>query len=357
MDSGGLDNIGEDAWRVAIADDLFSGAGAGAPLYLFIEQDRFAEIGKRLGVRDGARAHLVACVAHRLDLAGGDPFDYFRTETRKWDLGGKVGPPPCLTLLVVLTLAAESMVADQDYAGHNYYNRLAGLLDLNADETERMKRAFGATAFFWQSFNDWLEEWQGERGFPTARVHDRRKYVGYPISQALVREHDRQSLHAAFERYNLQPMRRMSSAEMIDILNDWIVFGHTAPTNLVRLWADKSTRTRIAGIACDELSHWTGIGGQIGANRDAGSRATKLDWFAEVSLAPLPKLELYLIARADPEEVVGDYRIVAARTDDAGRAAVEACADALKFELLPQMRWASLEPWAHIALRAGSGTV
>ncbi|MBY0567339.1 MAG: hypothetical protein K2P70_08510 [Hyphomonadaceae bacterium] len=354
-DQGGLAHgTNEKAWRAAIADELFSEAAANIPLYVYLEPERFAAVAAKVGVSENPRAAFGKTISAVMRWRSpSELWGYWRAATAQWIAEGKVGAPPSLALLVCLTLAAESMVADAEHAAHNYYDRLANLLGLNETETDQLKDAFPETIAFWQSLNDWLEDWQGERGWPTARAHDRRRYIGYPLSQALVREQDRRGLHAAFEHYQLQPMRVMSAAEMTVHLADW--FGDSAnnmSANLRRLWfTDQTARRRIAEIACAELSHWTGHGayGAPGSRLDGGSRALKLDWIADLAYAPTPRLDLFLVARTDPELAVGAYR-VSALTDDAGRASVAGCLDRLRLERLPGMRWASLEPWPEIGV-------
>ena len=46
----------------------------------------------------------------------------------------------------------------------------------------------------WRELNRWLEEHDGEHGLPTANPLDRRVHIGYPLSQALIRENDRRLL-------------------------------------------------------------------------------------------------------------------------------------------------------------------
>jgi len=81
-----------------------------------------------------------------------------------------------------------------------------------------------------------LEDWEGALGLPTARVLGRLVIVGYPISQAVVSEGDRQAMRQAFERYGLTPRRRVGVVEMTTYLGDWVGRG-LASRNLSRLWA------------------------------------------------------------------------------------------------------------------------
>ena len=345
------DIVDQSAWARALGDELFTGANAGAPLYLFLEADVLAGISSRLGIVGDAAGALARSVRDHIYWHGtGRPFGRWDAETALWEAGGKVGTPPYLSLLAVLTCAAELMVSDGTHAAHNYYDRLRELLGIPPEEFEAVRRHFGQTVRFWKSLNDWLEDWDGEQGWPTAKVRDRRTLIGYPLSQALVRRQDRRALQIAFDEYGLAPGRRTSVSEMTEYLSDWIERGG-APKGITRLWADATAKTRITQIACDELLHWKGeVARGPSSAQGQGSNSVRLIWLAELALSPIPKIELYLITKQDPLSVVGGYRVEETRTNAAGISALQDCGDDLRFEHLPAIGWASLEPWSRVGL-------
>ena len=59
---------------------------------------------------------------------------------------------------------------------------------------------------------------------PTAAILDRRVYISFPLSQALVRVADRVRLYEAFVEYGLAPGRRIAAAEMRRYLDDWLTY-------------------------------------------------------------------------------------------------------------------------------------
>ena len=98
----------DGAWARALAEELFTGANAGAPLYLFLEPDALARISSRLGIVGDAAGALARSVRDRIHWHGtGRPFGRWDAETVLWEAGGKVGAPPYLSLLAVLTCAAD----------------------------------------------------------------------------------------------------------------------------------------------------------------------------------------------------------------------------------------------------------
>jgi hypothetical protein len=328
-----------------LADELLDGRFETQPLYLFVEPERLKALGATIG------RSLESVFASSLAWRTGESlFGPQLQAAERWERGGKSGPPPYLATLVALTSAAAAMVADQNFSATNYRDRLCGLLGAKGDRAEKVKRDLPGAVRLWQSFNDWLDDWEGALGLPTAKVLGRLVNVGYPISQAIVREADRRAMREAFASYGLTPRRRVGTAEMVVYLADWIGRGH-APGNLTRLWGDASVRERIAQVACDELEHGPTDRPARAGNSGGGGPPSRLEWLAELSLEPMPRLELYLTSRAERSEVEGRWQ-VGPRTDAGGTAAVEACRDALDLRWLPQVGAVSLEPWDKIG--AGS---
>jgi putative sterol carrier protein len=134
-------------------------------------------------LKESIGASLAASVAASLRWHEGERlFSPYQSAAREWEAGGKIGPPPFLALLVALTSAAAAMVSDDKFKSHNYYDRLADLFAATGTEAVKLKRDLQDTVVLWQALNDWLDDWEGELGLPTARVHGRLVYVGYPIS-------------------------------------------------------------------------------------------------------------------------------------------------------------------------------
>jgi hypothetical protein len=336
-------------WNEAIGVVLFEGRFGSIPAYLQLEPAVLDEVAHRAGhgTDDDPRESLVAAVRTTLgrDKAA-NPFLYHIDESELWEEDDRRGYPPCLALLAVLVLAAQEMVSDAQYASHNYYARLEQLINVPQDLWQRIRRYFPDTVGLWRGLNDWLEDWEGERGIPTAAILDRRVYISFPLSQALVRAADRLRLQEAFVEYGLTPGRRIATAEMRRYLDDWLTHDG-ATSRLGRMWtAGLDARERIVEIALAELAAWTG---GSAATLEAQAGATRrLRWAAELRDGPLPVLDLYLTARADAA-VNGRYEIVTP-SDPAAHEAVAPCGDELRLEPLPGIELASLEPWTCIGV-------
>lgn len=267
-------------WNQAVADVIYPATEDFAPAYMDLEAgvlERIAEhIGgtggdARQGLADAVKSVVVSRSAGRVQLMA------LVTETRAWSRKKiRRDPPPCLAFLALTVLAAEDMGKSGDLAPHAYYPRLARLLGL-ADNDSSLRQQYQQHAeYLWQALNGWLGNQDGERGMPTAYALSHR-YVGLPMSQALVREGDRQKFQLMFAQYGLGPGMHVAPDDLIRYLDDWVTTQFSsAPANLRNLWKRPAVRERIASIAAVELENWDGaIAGGEAANVAAlQSRAT-----------------------------------------------------------------------------------
>jgi len=91
-----------------------------------------------------------------------------------------------IALLGSFTVAAFQMGADHDYAANAYYARLFALLGVKTRDQARLTNAFRThSEDFWRALNEYLAQYDGRRGIPTAYSLGFR-HVGLPQSQALV---------------------------------------------------------------------------------------------------------------------------------------------------------------------------
>ena len=168
--------------------------------------------------------------------------------------------PPSLPLLVLLSLAAQNMHTGGGLSASNYYGRLFGLLDVADSDRSRLRGSYMDYAErIWGTLNRWLEAWEGERGIPTTYAIGMR-YVGLPMSQALMRRRDREALPQVFWDEGLPPGLRMASPEMEALLQPHLT-GAPSPfsASLRALWPSHVARERIVQVACLELEAWPGL--------------------------------------------------------------------------------------------------
>lgn len=278
----------------ATADELFGADKAGLPVYTLAEPDVLGRIAAAAGVTGDPLRTYLATVRSTLSL------DDTGTNTLRWHADASkrhasmpLDTPPSLPLMVVLTMAAEQMQAGREMASNNYYGRLFPLLNVPESRQQKLITDYRAVAeSIWGSLNAWLEAWEGERGVPTAYAIGGMRLIGLPMSQAVVRRHDRNGLLHVFEAEGLPPGLRMGSSDM-ELALDLYATRVPSPlsSNLRRLWTLPAARERIVQAACLELESWTGGLVRDGNGMRAG-QSTRL--LAYVRTFPRKAVELNL---------------------------------------------------------------
>jgi hypothetical protein len=222
------------------------------------------------GEADAAR-ELARAVRDTLSLnaRGGPVFGQHLRNLRLWrgvtlrkarSDGQVPSAPPVLALLAALTLAAEEMQHDREFAGNAYYPRLFRVLQVDDGRQQaRLQAAYRKDAEeLWGGLNEWLSAADGRLGLPTAYALSHR-YIGLPLSQALVRAADRRQFPLLFNRYGLTPGGEVPLADMEGLLDGWLGM-RPCPVSksLESLWARGQARERIASVAAVELRSWDG---------------------------------------------------------------------------------------------------
>lgn len=248
----------------AIADVMFGSAQAGRPVYALADTETVRSVLKAAEIDDQTLAGLSAVVRSSLqvDESGVAPF-HWQVEAAQRHRRSPLETPPALPLLVVLSIAAEQMQADDDLAAHNYYSRLHRLLRVPTSEYLRVENDYRrVAALLWGSLNSWLEAWEGERGIPTAYAVGGHAFIGLPMSQAVVRQHDRAGLHEFFAIEGMTPGLRISPDDMILAMDPYATATPSLPlsSHLAHLWRVPAARERIVDAACLELETWDGSG-------------------------------------------------------------------------------------------------
>jgi hypothetical protein len=183
-----------------------------------------------------------------------------------WYGGPMLKPPPTLALLAMLSAVAENMRVSDDMQAHNFYGRLAELAGLDHDQLRWFETAYrhrrherAASAELWGSLNDWIEMMEGSRGLPTAYPvgHD---HIGLPLSQALVRQADRDKFSDLFISQGLPAGSSLPTDEMSAQIDEWMSRVPCPASNtLERLWKEQpAARGPIAEVARMTLETWDG---------------------------------------------------------------------------------------------------
>lgn len=235
-----------------LGETIFSGRFAGRAVYLTLAAPEQEYLAAALGcdVEDlGTVCSKIVCnVLHATE----DPYIHITKASKKWRFSGQNGYPPFLALLFVLAHAAELMEADGELASNNYYVRLNSILSV---DIQNLRRSARSTEYFWKLLSRWLIDNDFEFGRPTASSRGTWKYVGYPMSQALVRASDRNLLQNIFVKYNFTAADRVSIEEIKPYVDDWMRSSQPN-TRLKSTWQKGDLRQRIYEVVYDSFYDW-----------------------------------------------------------------------------------------------------
>ena len=249
-------------WNDAVAEVIYPVSEDAMPAYLDMEVEELRRIAEYAGHPGGEPRKVFASSVRAVTVNPDGHFDLtpLAYRTKLWSSKRTHNPPPCLGFLAITALAAEDMGnADDDIASTAYYARLARLLGLPDDNAGLRHHYSRHAEYLWRCLNRWLDDLDGERGIPTAYALTHR-YVGLPMSQALVREGDRRKFPAMFAQFGLSPGMQIAPDDLIGYLDHWLTTeGSPTSVNLRRLWTRHLTRERIATVAAVELANWDGV--------------------------------------------------------------------------------------------------
>ena len=251
-------------WNDAIAEEFFSGAFGGRPVYLDLEDDVCRDVGSRINYEGSdAKEAIFAAAGPTLQVTrdGAGTFTPHLDRLEAWKHSEREGWPPFVGALALLCLVAEEMATSEDFRASNYYGRLLQRLghDPSSEQLRyKLVRDFGRQSHdLWDALNDWLREDPETRGYPTAYSFDYRAHIGRPLSQALLREGDRADLLGLFEEWRFESGNAIAPGVMRDLLQEAIEGGRFSKT-LGRIARGPDALARLADVACAELAAWKG---------------------------------------------------------------------------------------------------
>lgn len=199
-----------DEWNKAIAEYFVSGVPSGATIYLGTDEGALMDIGNSFRqsetdyvdwIEDFKEAVQLECMIGKqvyLERISGYQSDQI---------------PRCVAFLAAMILAAHHMVAEETegetISSSNYFKRLRQVLGLPPEQGGRPDglRPPGVEESLWQIWNWWLirNGW-----LPSAESGQSNydKHIKYPLSQALLRERDKEVLERLFrEKENPDQLR------------------------------------------------------------------------------------------------------------------------------------------------------
>jgi hypothetical protein len=246
--------VAEDAsWNAALAERFYRQEFANRPVFLCVDEETLAAIGRDAGLlSDDAKA--LACVVRRR-VRDRAPLDAWTHDAVVWRRSGFVGPPPFLSVLAVTVLAATTRGAATDRA---YYTRLNGLLGLAG---RGMPRDFDSDIQqLWLCLNDWLMDVEhGRRGLPTAtNLVSAFPNIGWALSQTVLRPSDRAKLPILFNRLGVYPGQHVDGHLLVAGLRRSGLAGRLMSRRLLQVLDDPALAESLASTLASELAAWDG---------------------------------------------------------------------------------------------------
>jgi len=334
-----------ELWNSLLTTYFFKGRYKGKPVYLEVNDQLLSQIGLDAGIESKNYPDQFKR-AIKNTLFQKNLFQKHWTNCYQWKSRQQLDDaPPFIALLSFFSYVAEKMVMDEKYHANNYYGRMLRELGLPDHHSQALQLSFRQfSSRFWQNLNNWLEAWDGEIGIPTARALDSRFYVSIAISQALVRESDRNILRKLFDDKGLTPGQKLTKEQMLSLLYIWATNSAHINTSLSKLIRGKEDiRDKVVEIACSELEAWNG---HIEKKVSANERSTKAFYYANIRTQP-NKISLNLGANLSKEDC-GKYSLDATSTTEA-RIAFEDVSDEIELHWLSDYNIATLEPGYQIA--------
>lgn len=214
-----------DRWQSVLATEFL--APHVGPTLFFVDDSILSHLDPD---SQSASDELARSVHARINpLVGKSMFDSIMAEFKRWERGLQEEAPPILPVIAVTVLAATRMRSAGSVRSTNYYLRLAETLLPGADDgaIETLRKNLGEKGGFldvvdlWRGLHTWIEDQGGAVGISTIRQHHHFQRIGYPLSQALVRQHDQVLLTRFFSDLDFTAGQPPSSATLFNALLIW----------------------------------------------------------------------------------------------------------------------------------------
>ncbi|GEC98384.1 hypothetical protein KVA01_05390 [Kocuria varians] len=275
-------------WNDAVARAFFGPRCAGELVQLDLDEKMLEQIGSEFGLDGPATLRALADSVTPLLVTDGSRrsvFDAFNKLTEVWyrmsrrQLGDltKIGPPPIVALLALLSLAGRHMSALAARTGKrsvsSFYLPLAVLLQAGQDNVKTLEASVRKDSeTYWDALRYWLEAFDGQLGLPSAYAVNHRP-VGLALSQTLFGPSELRQLHQMFEDLELTTAQGLSAGELGIYIDFWLDIADTDVSKGMRsIWANPLTRDPALQVALAQLAAWESAPDDDAAAATRGTR-------------------------------------------------------------------------------------
>jgi hypothetical protein len=212
-----------EEWNRALGEYFVSGVAHGSAVYLAVDEEALASVGRAFTPTEGEAASVglyrqpsfFTPASSDAQHTNGDRLveDFCQAvRNRIVQPGGRLhlgtirgrdsnGIPSGVAFLCAMVLAATHMGDDGDVSEINYFRRLHEVLGLqqqpNRTRPPGLENGAQGEEPLWVEWNRWLQE-QGFLVSARSGGEGPRKYIAYPLSQALLRRADKDRLRRLF---------------------------------------------------------------------------------------------------------------------------------------------------------------
>ena len=272
---------------------LFKGLYENQDIYLDIEGDLASHFAEKLSETvESLNDRIFDIVSSQLKFGQTNPLISFVEKNHNWKKKNYEGFPPSTLFLCSLSLGAEKMRAGDRYSLNNYYDRLIEAFKVSGSADQKsIRNSFGCTIELWRDLNRWLIRNDGKFGVATAKpIMPSKKYISYPISQALIREGDREKIRSFLEDQGFSSNEEEGNDVIAEVLGRW--FRSSSPTKYLKsLWDLRSIRSVIIASAVSELQN---IPDKFGKDLDGNNCKYKAFLKLHFKLRKYPKEKLLI---------------------------------------------------------------
>jgi hypothetical protein len=303
--------INYESWNNILCDHFFGENNKNKIVYLYVNEELIKILGVKLNINSD-QAMISFCKSVR-SYGRSDPnllFEKAYIWGRKWYKQGMKGYPPFIGVLALTVLAATKMKGNKEkgIGSGNYYLRLRNLLEL---EGEGKPYKFERTKLLWGYLISWQKENKGIYGYTNVFRYGH-AYIGYPMSQCLIREVDREQLYEFFHWAGLRPGLNVNVNTVMEQLE---LFLSTKISRLSRIFFNKNKgiRESITEAVLFEYQNWDGTNKSLNRKESAidiqeRNKAKKYNLFLRIdedrqSNFFNPKLKLGFFAVVDEEDI------------------------------------------------------
>lgn len=176
--------------------------------------------------------------------------DWVRRRIESWSTNPQDDPPPCLPLLALTVVAGSRMRNDGEFSSKAYYPRLADLMSPEPNDLRvgGLIKHFEDVAAMWQLLDSWTCEHQDALGPSTINTHRVFKWIGYPLSQTVLKISDRERLADFFEHIHLDARSAPSAGELLRLLRYWLDRPRGLSKSFLRLVDQDASNPLLTGL-------------------------------------------------------------------------------------------------------------